>query len=377
MNKSEIIDSLDKMGLDNKGSKEALLRRLHVATEVACLSVANLKDELSSRGMKSTGIKADLFKRFVFFRELEETTLPTLKDICSSRGLLITGTKKQLIERIVTAAEVKEEGKEAGAAASSSAKKKRKAKAGNAFDSEETKASSPKKLKKAAPSVTKAGLAGLGAASLTAGEIDVSALVHSQLAGATLKIDARLALVEPAINSDKYYILQFIESTGGQSWVWSRWGRTGHAGQGKLAGPLSHDAATVEFEKIFHSKTGVTYSDALSGAAVKIDGKYEWLATAGGTIGAQGTWEYYVDDNTDGKTSGWYPYSEEGNKSTENLYHQYVVCGNSGLGIRFVQSGHFTYRVDLTDATNFSQKNIGVAPYKERKIRRIVNGLPM
>ena len=119
-----------------------------------------------------------------------------------------------------------------------------------------------------------------------------------------LRLDARLAFVEPAINSDKYYILQLLDDAGGVHWVWRRWGRTGHSGQSEINGPLDLAAATAIFNKLFRQKTGVEQAKAVAGTT-PVAGKYVWLDTAGDAAQSVGTWEYYVDDGVDGKPTGW------------------------------------------------------------------------
>ena len=145
-------------------------------------------------------------------------------------------------------------------------------------------------------------LTGSRTASAVAGTLDSSVPpTHRHCA---LRLDARLALVEPSINSDKYYVLQLLDGGGDEHWVWTRWGRTGHAGTGKIEGPLDLAGATALFNKTFREKTGVSHDDAVAGAAF-VPGKYEWLDTAGDADAPAGSWEYYVDDGVDGKATGW------------------------------------------------------------------------
>ncbi len=143
---------------------------------------------------------------------------------------------------------------------------------------------------------------GSTSATAVAGTVDSGVLPTHKHCG--LRLDARLAFVDPAINSDKYYILQLLDDAGGVHWVWTRWGRTGQNGQGKMEGPLDLAAATTLFNKIFREKTGVEHDAAVAGAA-HVAGKYAWLDTAGDAGRPVGTWEYYVDDGVDGKATGW------------------------------------------------------------------------
>eukprot|EP01062_Namystynia_karyoxenos_P026213 TRINITY_DN20439_c0_g1_i1.p1 TRINITY_DN20439_c0_g1~~TRINITY_DN20439_c0_g1_i1.p1 ORF type:complete len:379 (+),score=107.60 TRINITY_DN20439_c0_g1_i1:94-1137(+) len=185
-----------------------------------------------------------------------------------------------------------------------------------------------------------------------------------------LNYDAKLVLVEPSINSDKYYVLQCFCDGGdtSQSYVFSRWGRTGTAGSCKLDGPMDEGAAVGHFLKTFMSKHGRAWSARKTGEP--LPGKYELIAhdDAKARKAKRGTWEYWVDDGVDGKKPGWYPYSADGSSNVEDLYHAYHVQGNSRLHTRWVVSGMYTYKVDLKAGT---QQNTMVPPFKTRKIRRV------
>jgi predicted DNA-binding WGR domain protein len=74
--------------------------------------------------------------------------------------------------------------------------------------------------------------------------------------------DAKLAQVDLAANTDKYYVLQmFTDGVGSAShYVYCRWGRTGTSGQSKLEGPSSLEAANKAFEKLYKEKTGLGWA---------------------------------------------------------------------------------------------------------------------
>ena len=94
------------------------------------------------------------------------------------------------------------------------------------------------------------------------GEIDPS----SGLTG-TLVLDARLALVDPSNNTDKYYIIQVVKSDiacAKQYACWQRWGRTGTGGQ---ASTTAGDLATTR--AIFEAKGAKPSSHPKA---------YQWLA---------------------------------------------------------------------------------------------------
>lgn len=273
--------------------------------------------------------------------------------------------KKATATKKTTAAKKKPVAKKAAAPKKKTATKKPAAK----------KATAKKATKKAPPPSPIKGLAGNAAPKAgNVGAIDAAAVI--QLGGnAIVKLDARLALVDPSTNSDKYYVLQVLEASSGEFFCWQRWGRTGTSGQGKLGkGEKTISGAQNVFQDIFKKKTDVTYHAAVGGQANPIPGKYEWLAltSKGVKDGSQGKWEYYVDDGVDGKAVGWYPYHASAVPVVEDLYQTYVVNKNKTMGIRFVDSGTWTYKVDLTDPKNFTQTNVKHHAHTMRRIRRVV-----
>lgn len=168
--------------------------------------------------------------------------------------------------------------------------------------------------------------------------------------------NARLALVEPEKNSDKYYILQVLEvAPKGKKaaklagfYLFTRWGRTGHGGQCSLDGPFDDDAEAIAgFEKTFKSKTGQSFEGA--DPAVVMKGKYAFLKSNFAALEAKESakWEYHLTNDPDGKKDGWHPYSADGSDNVESLYETYAVEGNQDFSTRFVHSGTFTYKVDL------------------------------
>lgn len=87
-------------------------------------------------------------------------------------------------------------------------------------------------------------------------------------------------------------------------WSVQHWGRTGTAGQVKVAGGLSLQDAVAAFEVKFKEKSGLSFGDRTSAA---VPGKYKATRREyGEQVFAK--WQYYVDDFVDGKADGWYPY---------------------------------------------------------------------
>lgn len=181
--------------------------------------------------------------------------------------------------------------------------------------------------------------------------------------------DCMLVLVDPSQNIDKFYILQLIkcddDETSEPFVVYSRWGRTGSTGQGLTQEFDDCDAAVECFEKKFKEKTGLAWEDRKDSPAT---GKYRvikqnYAEKRGGYSGAK--WQYWVDDGVDGKEDGWYDYDESGSKNVEQLYQESE--NNSMLTSRLVDSGCWTYNVDLQAMT---QTNVKHPARKSRFIRR-------
>mmetsp|Transcript_7902 Transcript_7902/g.12906 ORF Transcript_7902/g.12906 Transcript_7902/m.12906 type:complete len:239 (-) Transcript_7902:237-953(-) len=217
----------------------------------------------------------------------------------------------------------------------------------------------------------KKGLAGTKAPSGPGCALDVG--VAKQNASLAKKvrvmpgIHARLALIDAAKNNDKYYVLQGLEdpkSSGNRFYAYSRWGRTGTAGSCKLDGPMTEEKAKSEVAKTFKQKTGCAWGTLRPGDKAK-PGKY-WVMQAA-KLDPKAKWEYYVSDHVDGKKTGWYPYDKAASLQVEELRaaHAANKGGKNDTSVRCVDSGSWTYKVDLgkMQQTNTSTK-------KTRKIRR-------
>jgi len=233
-----------------------------------------------------------------------------------------------------------------------------------------------KKAKKDVPTRVKTKVRLKGTAAPNAAQIGVvdAGLVqkHPELQNADLEVDARLVLVDPSKNMDKYYVLQLINE-GTDFHLWQRWGRSGTSGQGLL---LEGTRAEMmeKLEEKYAEKTGVNFEDVQNGiVTTPLKGKYQWLniASAAARKAAAGAkWEYYVDDGVDGKEDGWYPYTDEGAAHVEELFTDFHVAKNNSMAVRVVESGNWFYHVDLSNKKAFTQKNTSTR--KVREIRRVV-----
>ena len=252
----------------------------------------------------------------------------------------------------------------------------------------------PKRIYQATSPYTKMGLAGHKAPNVRGGyHTNGKPTVDSGVAGmdpvlaSRVKVHdtlhARLALVDPSSNADKYYILQVLVdpptttagsgSSGRQYYVFTRWGRTGSAGQAKLEGPLPKEAAAkARFSQIFHSKVGTKWSQASPGPT-RVTGKYEYLSTRTSS-NPNALWYYYLQRDPLGKPDGWHPYDANNSDEVERLYSEFVSSQHANrLSTRLVHSDSsgFTYKVELSSMKQSNTKSGTVRP-----IRRPDNGNP-
>ena len=178
--------------------------------------------------------------------------------------------------------------------------------------------------------------------------------------------DCMLVLIDPPKLMDKFYILQLIHDTVHDKYVvYTRWGRTGTRGKGQLSQFERKDEAATAFQKKFKQKTGLQWKDRNGPTLV---GKYRviqqnFVEKKKGYKSAK--WQYWVDDGVDGKTTGWYDYTQVGSIHVEQLYQENLY--NSKLTNRLVKSGTFTYDVDLK---SMIQTNVVHPNRKSRQIRR-------
>lgn len=189
------------------------------------------------------------------------------------------------------------------------------------------------------------------------------------LSGAKLLDHVKLVLVDPAANSDKYFVAQVVRAATGHFLI-TRWGRTGTDGQAQLSEPCSLAAAQAALATKFKEKTGNALEARAAGAFAPKPGKYALLVNSVTPVSGRGPggrmlWQYYVDDGVDGKPTGWYDYFESAALLVEGVHAEWST--NPSLNVRCVQSGHFAYRVDFNRMT---QTNVTHAARKQRLIRR-------
>merc|ERR1740136_139015 len=202
----------------------------------------------------------------------------------------------------------------------------------------------------------------------TAGVIDREANIEGKIV--TLDndpADVMLVLADPAKNIDKFFIIQLISLAEGSYAVYNRWGRTGTVGQALKQDFDELDDAVKLFETKFKEKTGLAWAKRNDPT---IEGtKYRFIQQnfgekEGGYVGAK--WQYWVDDGVDGKMSSWYDYSTTGSSQVERLYQEHVLNGR--LTNRLVESGFFSYNVNLDQMT---QTNMKHPSRTTRRIRRL------
>merc|ERR1719316_360872 len=183
-------------------------------------------------------------------------------------------------------------------------------------------------------------------------------------------MDVRLACIETEEEqqTDKFHVLQgLVDPTLAEDpkccYAYQRWGITGTRGQIKLEGPMEQPKVAAALAKVFEDLTGSSWGSIAPGDRVP-PGKY-WVQQHMNPD-FQAKWEYYVADGVDGKRTGWYPYVTSASEEVEELYAQHVANGcEARTAVRVIQSGHFSYKVDLDSMT---QQNTRTR--KQRTIRR-------
>jgi len=162
---------------------------------------------------------------------------------------------------------------------------------------------------------------------------------------------AKLALLDVASNTDKFYVLQLVrEDTKKkkQFWVVKHWGRTGTAGQLAKGDPFPElQDAKKAFQAAYKLKTGRPWAPGK--VFEPVEGKYFVLHTPDEPR-ARRTWQYYIAPHTevDGKPAGWYNYHEDACKNMQDLYKTFQENG-ARMGVRVVQSGYFSYAINFAE----------------------------
>ncbi|CAE7421430.1 Parp3, partial [Symbiodinium microadriaticum] len=195
--------------------------------------------------------------------------------------------------------------------------------------------------------------------------------------------DVALSQIDLSKNMDKYYIIQLLVIPPKKRYedetyaVFTRWGKTGNAGQNMTSGPYDDlEDAITEFKDKFYSKTKNDWDDRHNFQAkknqyklIRVDHASKAARVSAARSGQVPKWEYYVDDFVDGKAVGWYPYTADGAEGAEDLWVTYQA--NSAMSTRVVESGIYHYSVDLV---NMTQTNVDHPAKKMRHIRRTFMG---
>lgn len=181
--------------------------------------------------------------------------------------------------------------------------------------------------------------------------------------------NARLALIDPSMRTDKYHIIQGLQDPEAEGdtkfYCFQRSGQTGARGQNKIEGPMDKAKLEYIFAKVFLDKTGKEWGSMGPGDRAK-PGMYwvqQWCKP-----NEKAKWEYWVDDGVDGKQPGWYPYVADAGEEVEAINAQHVANAREGrTATRIVQSGYFAYEVNLDAMTQANTRT-----RKTRNIRRVL-----
>jgi len=184
-------------------------------------------------------------------------------------------------------------------------------------------------------------------------------------------LDARLAKIDVAAGTDSYHMLQGLRDPQAESetskccYLYQRSGSTGSRGNIDVEGPMEQPKVAQLLAEIFKEKTGLDWGSMKPGDRAKPD--MFWLQQQA-TPDLAARWQYYVSDGVDGKRTGWYPYEPNASDEVEELYSQHVAnARESRTATRVVNSGYFTYLVDLDQMKQTNQRT-----KKVRNIRRAV-----
>ena len=176
-------------------------------------------------------------------------------------------------------------------------------------------------------------------------------------------LHANLVLLNPTNKVDHYYILQVItdkkrtvskckknkKNNSSDFFLFTRWGRTGTAGQAKLDGPHdSFDVVANKFKDNFGSKCGLEWSK-ITTETPPVPGKYEYLRKKIPLMKA-GKWFYFVSIGPNGQIDEWHPFDDNSNQLCEQLYSEFLssICSND-KSTRFIHNESCSpiYKVDL------------------------------
>mmetsp|Transcript_83477 Transcript_83477/g.186500 ORF Transcript_83477/g.186500 Transcript_83477/m.186500 type:complete len:617 (+) Transcript_83477:109-1959(+) len=242
------------------------------------------------------------------------------------------------------------------AAAEVAAKKKPRLEASSAAAA----AAGPVTTTEAIAVIAKSGLVGKAAV--------VQEEVSKGFVKGSLTWDVEMVLNDPSKGTDKYYIMQLLaaKAGGGEFWAVQHWGRTGLDGTVHVDGPFPDVILAKQiFRKKYRHKTGNVWGQ-IGTSFKEVAGKYKLIAK-GSMSNTRGRWQYYLHNEVDGKTIGWYDYEAPAAKNMEKYWRQFE--SNDGLDIRLIQSDYFKYEVNFGEMI---QKN--TTSGMRRAIRRVAAG---
>ncbi|XP_052161985.1 LOW QUALITY PROTEIN: poly [ADP-ribose] polymerase 2-B-like [Oryza glaberrima] len=161
-------------------------------------------------------------------------------------------------------------------------------------------------------------------------------------------------------NNNKFYIIQALESdAGGNFMVYSRWGRVGTRGKGKLQGPFSREQAIDEFERKFHDKTDIHWSYRKGSHCYAH--KYTWLEMDYGE----------ADKETNKKTSSITNQLEETKLETRTASFISLICDISMMKQQMVEIG---YNADKLPLGKLSKSTILKGYDVLKRISNVISG---
>ncbi|KAK8925822.1 Poly [ADP-ribose] polymerase 2 [Platanthera zijinensis] len=232
----EIRSQLTLRGLDSRGTKAMLVKRLESAMQIEeekekksdPVEAGPADGGLNSHGKRKRGSvdpDDDQKEEDLDGEKLKKCTVRELKALAGRRGVSVSGTKGELVKRLCGVENPKDTVQE-----------------------EEPVVIEEEKLVTA----TKKG----GAVLDQWLPDDIKTRYHVLQKGVD-SYDATLNQTNVGDNNNKFYVIQALESdNGGSFMVYCRWGRVGVKGQSKLHGPFSsQESAIHEFHTRFYEKT--------------------------------------------------------------------------------------------------------------------------
>uniref|UniRef100_A0A0E0C1M0 Poly [ADP-ribose] polymerase n=1 Tax=Oryza meridionalis TaxID=40149 RepID=A0A0E0C1M0_9ORYZ len=172
--------------------------------------------------------------------------------------------------------------------------------------------------------------------------------------------DATMNQTNVGGNNNKFYIIQALESdAGGNFMVYSRWGRVGTRGKGKLQGPFSREQAIDEFERKFHDKTDIHWSYRKGSHCYAH--KYTWLEMDYGE----------ADKETNKKTSSITNQLKETKLETRTASFISLICDISMMKQQMVEIG---YNADKLPLGKLSKSTILKGYDVLKRISNVISG---